>query len=444
MPSFPLPLSAALHGKRMLAPMVRVGTLPMRLLAHEYGADVVYTPEIVDKRIIASKRVVNEVLGTIDYIDSKGSLNLRVLPEEKKRLVFQMGTADPELAVKAALTVAQDVGYVDVNCGCPKHFSIQGGMGAALLYNPDKLISILEALVARATVPVTCKIRMLEDRDKTLALVDRIISTGIVALAVHCRTKHMTPQDPGDWSIWEAITERFGHRLPIIANGDIFEGPDMDKALATGKVSSVMLARSAMANPSVFAHPAPLTPIRDVMVRYVQLAVQYDAIFQNAKYVLLQMHPEPKSDQYLRLSKSRSLREMAALFGIEDQFEATIAARDQRRSELLAARASIVAAVSTLEKEEEESLKPAQKRARESPPASSSADDDDAAATAANGDGSAADRDDALLGHRDWNRDGGIAAEFPHMPNAPYIPAHKKRRIDASADPTATTAEPTL
>lgn len=32
----------AFHNKVILAPMVRVGTLPMRLLALDYGADLVY------------------------------------------------------------------------------------------------------------------------------------------------------------------------------------------------------------------------------------------------------------------------------------------------------------------------------------------------------------------------------------------------------------------
>lgn len=35
--------------KLILAPMVRVGTLPMRLLALDFGADIVYT-EVCDKR----------------------------------------------------------------------------------------------------------------------------------------------------------------------------------------------------------------------------------------------------------------------------------------------------------------------------------------------------------------------------------------------------------
>jgi tRNA-dihydrouridine synthase 2 len=50
-----------------------------------------------------------------------------------------MGTADEDLALQAALVVKEDVVGIDVNCGCPKRFSLQGGMGAALLENPDKL-----------------------------------------------------------------------------------------------------------------------------------------------------------------------------------------------------------------------------------------------------------------------------------------------------------------
>ena len=35
-------MSLSYQGKIILAPMVRVGTLPMRLLALKYGADIVY------------------------------------------------------------------------------------------------------------------------------------------------------------------------------------------------------------------------------------------------------------------------------------------------------------------------------------------------------------------------------------------------------------------
>jgi tRNA-dihydrouridine synthase 2 len=67
--------------------MVRIGTLPMRLLALEYGADLVYSPEIIDKRLVNSTRIINKDLGTIDFIDDKNTLNLRVHPDESSRLI---------------------------------------------------------------------------------------------------------------------------------------------------------------------------------------------------------------------------------------------------------------------------------------------------------------------------------------------------------------------
>lgn len=43
--------------------------------------------------------------------------------------------------------------------GCPKEFSIKGGMGAALLAKPEKARGILKTLVENLRIPVTCKIR---------------------------------------------------------------------------------------------------------------------------------------------------------------------------------------------------------------------------------------------------------------------------------------------
>lgn len=45
--------------KLILAPMVRGSKLPMRLLALKYGADLVYTDELIDMSMLTSKRKVN-------------------------------------------------------------------------------------------------------------------------------------------------------------------------------------------------------------------------------------------------------------------------------------------------------------------------------------------------------------------------------------------------
>jgi tRNA-dihydrouridine synthase 2 len=55
--------------------------------------------------------------------------------------------------------------------GCPKSFSLKGGMGAALLSQPEKIRKILTGLVAALKIPVTCKIRILPKLEDTLQLV---------------------------------------------------------------------------------------------------------------------------------------------------------------------------------------------------------------------------------------------------------------------------------
>lgn len=100
----PIEKTLVFSDKLMLAPMVRICTLPMRLLALEYGADMVYTEELVDKKMIGSERVVNKALGTVDFY-KKGALIWRTHPKEKSKLIFQLGTSDPQLALQAALLV---------------------------------------------------------------------------------------------------------------------------------------------------------------------------------------------------------------------------------------------------------------------------------------------------------------------------------------------------
>lgn len=100
------------------------------------------------------------MLGTVDYIDKHdGFVVFRTCALEKEKVVLQLGTANAERALKIAKMVENDVAAIDINMGCPKEFSIKGGMGAALLADPDRAKDILKTLVDNVKIPVTCKIR---------------------------------------------------------------------------------------------------------------------------------------------------------------------------------------------------------------------------------------------------------------------------------------------
>jgi tRNA-dihydrouridine synthase 2 len=110
-----------------------------------------------------------------------------------------------------------DVAGIDINMGCPKKFSILGGMGGALLSDPQKATDILQKLIKTVTIPVTCKIRVLPDLEETLKLCDTLASTGIEAIAVHGRTIQERPQHPNRNHVLKQISERLS--IPVIANG---------------------------------------------------------------------------------------------------------------------------------------------------------------------------------------------------------------------------------
>ena len=165
-------------------------------------------------------------------------------PIEKPYLIYQIGSADPDLAVQAAKMVMQDVAGIDLNCGCPKPFSTHAGMGAALLTNPDLLCSILTALrnAMPPEITVSAKIRLLPSQEDTLKLVERIVNTGVSALTVHCRTRSMRDKDRAVIERLKEIVEfveGMGRGTAVIENGDCTGWDDAQRVRrVTGKLRS--------------------------------------------------------------------------------------------------------------------------------------------------------------------------------------------------------------
>ncbi|KAJ3944732.1 tRNA-dihydrouridine synthase 2 [Colletotrichum tropicale] len=325
------------RGKIVLAPMVRSGELPSRLLALHYGADLVWGPETVDKAMIGTTRRVNPVTNTIDWtkVPSFGQKNppktnpealiFSTLPEkEAGKLIFQIGTADPELAVQASRLVAADVAGIDVNAGCPKPFSISGGMGAALLKTPDKLCAILEALVTNIMpefeIGISVKIRLLSTPEETEALVRRLCATGITGLTIHCRTTPMRPRERAirnDLRMVAEICHEFG--VACIMNGDV-EGRDhaVDLIKEYG-VDGAMIATSAEANSSCFRAgiDGGVASWEEVAATYVKYALEVANKFGNTKYLLCQIVPG-KSGMYQKMNQCKTYTQICRALGLDD------------------------------------------------------------------------------------------------------------------------------
>ncbi|KAG1742731.1 uncharacterized protein EDB91DRAFT_1051632 [Suillus paluster] len=309
-----------------LAPMVRSGALPTRLMALKHGATLVWGPEMVDKAILHAEREVDPVTGVISY-NGKSRAMFTTHPLEKPYLVYQIGSADLELAVQAAKTVMQDVSGVDLNCGCPKPFSTHAGMGAALLTNPDLLCGILEAL--RRELPkeisVSAKIRLLATQEDTKKLVERIARTGVNAITVHCRTRNMRPRERALVERLREIVE-FVHELgldvAIIQNGDSTGREDAKRIRELTGADSVMIATAAESNPSCFS----ATPLQDVestlMPSYLRLCKYLDNHWSSTKFCVTQFKGKrselSKTDAHelkSRIAKAKGYEDLEDIVG---------------------------------------------------------------------------------------------------------------------------------
>lgn len=82
------------------------GTLPFRALALRYGADTVFTEEIIDRRVVNAVRTENPILQTVDYVESRGKKGsatpFQTCALERDRVVYQIGTGDAANALRAA------------------------------------------------------------------------------------------------------------------------------------------------------------------------------------------------------------------------------------------------------------------------------------------------------------------------------------------------------
>ncbi|ODQ82507.1 hypothetical protein BABINDRAFT_164288 [Babjeviella inositovora NRRL Y-12698] len=305
-------------GKFVLAPMVRAGELPNRLLALKHGADLVWGPEIIDKKLVQCERFNNTELGTVDYLSKTGNLKVpgvsnlvfRTVPSlEAGKLIFQMGTADPELAVQAAKIVINDVAGIDVNAGCPKHFSVHAGMGAALLKTPERLVNILTSLVNEVGLvynkPISVKIRVLEDEKSTLELVNRLVKTGISNLTVHCRRREMRNTEAPIREYMPAIIESCrASKVSCIINGSVKSYQDYRDIQKTyGPDIGAMIATCAETNASCFS-PEPVSWAK-LTKEFVEIATKYNNHVSNTKYCLTSIVPG-KTKYYQLIARSKT------------------------------------------------------------------------------------------------------------------------------------------
>jgi tRNA-dihydrouridine synthase B len=162
----------------------------------------------------------------------------------------QLFGSEPNTMKKAAV-ICQDMGfdYVDINMGCTIRKVVLKKAGIYLMSDYKKAFEIVSAIKESIDIPLTCKIRLGPNKDNinSIDFSKGLCDSGVSAITIHGRTGEKKFGMEVDYESIADIVKEI--KIPIIANGGIFNCNDAKKVLDITKAFAVMPGRGLIGNP---------------------------------------------------------------------------------------------------------------------------------------------------------------------------------------------------
>ena len=221
---------------------------------------------------------------------------------------------------------------IDLNLGCPQGIAKKGFYGSFLQDEWDLIYDMISTLHINLRIPVCAKIRIFEDRQKTLAYAKHVCSAGVSILSVHGRTREMKGQWTGlaDWDIIREIREVIPKNVVMFANGNIQFHGDLEKCLEFTGVDGIMSAEGNLYNPAIFMDPT--APFEERHPRIDRLAREYLEIVRDLNDPLSNVVVKPHLFKIFRvaLEVHKDIRNLLGVSRESEDYENVVSMIEER------------------------------------------------------------------------------------------------------------------
>lgn len=290
----------------VLAPMAGYTDAPFRKLALEHGAAWVVSEMVLARGLLAGER---------------RSVELGAPYPGEERLVLQLFGHEPEVLRDAAAKAEAEFGpgALDLNMGCPAP-KMAGRGGACLLQTPELAFALVRAMRQGTSLPVSAKIRLGWDCDRSLEIAQGLEAAGVSLITVHGRTSQQRYAGEADWEAIARVAQAV--RVPVIGSGDVITPEQYFERLRLG-VAGVMIGRGAVGNPWIFAQIAGKSPPSEgervrTALRHAQLNVRWygeHSGMRQMRKVLPRYFPS-RPELHPALKQVGTLRELESILSI--------------------------------------------------------------------------------------------------------------------------------
>lgn len=284
----------------VVAPMVDQSELAWRLLSRRHGAQLCYTP-MLNSHIFLQHAIYRR-------------REFQTHPEDHP-LIAQFCGDDPETVVAAAKHVENQVEAIDLNLGCPQNIARKGHYGSYLQDEWNLVRDIISSMHRELAVPVTAKIRIFPEIDKTIRYAQMVEEAGAQIITVHGRIREQRGEKTGlaDWEQIRLVKEAL--QVPVFANGNLLFYDDIERCMQITQADGVMTAEGNLYNPCIFEGEYPL--VWNIVDEYLNIcrteAVTSLTAVRGHLFKLYRSSLEGFPDHRQRLGVARSFEEICSV-----------------------------------------------------------------------------------------------------------------------------------